>query len=262
MDYDIAVIGGGPAGVSAAITAASKGRKVVLFEAHGFSPRLRSVAQITDYMGIPDISGTALMDIFVNHLKQMEVDIIEAKIISLREVGEGFMLGTPHGEYSADSVVLATGISRSTLFPGEKEFLGKGVSYCAVVDADKYKGKSVAAIATVPDALEEVEYLADQCEHVFFFPLYTGFVPPKKKNITVVLDKRQKLPVPTRLPACVQAMIFTALRLPLCSVPATRLTASCRAWKYAAAAFMLMIRRKQILKAFLPAVTAQVSLGR
>ena len=189
MDYDIAVIGGGPAGVSAAITAASKGRKVVLFEAHGFSPRLRSVAQITDYMGIPDISGTALMDIFVNHLKQMEVDIIEAKIISLREVGEGFMLGTPHGEYSADSVVLATGISRSTLFPGEKEFLGKGVSYCAVVDADKYKGKSVAAIATVPDALEEVEYLADQCEHVFFFPLYTGFVPPKKKNITVVLDK-------------------------------------------------------------------------
>ena len=182
MDYDIAVIGGGPAGVSAAITAASKGRKVVLFEAHGFSPRLRSVAQITDYMGIPDISGTALMDIFVNHLKQMEVDIIEAKIISLREVGEGFMLGTPHGEYSADSVVLATGISRSTLFPGEKEFLGKGVSYCAVVDADKYKGKSVAA-------LEEVEYLADQCEHVFFFPLYSGFVPPKKKNITVVLDK-------------------------------------------------------------------------
>ena len=163
MDYDIAVIGGGPAGVSAAITAASKGRKVVLFEAHGFSPRL----------GIPDISCTALMDIFVNHLKQMEVDIIEAKIISLREVGEGFMLGTPHGEYSADSVVLATGISRSTLFPGEKEFLGKGVSYCAVVDADKYKGKSVAAIATVPDALEEVEYLADQCEHVFFFPLYT-----------------------------------------------------------------------------------------
>ena len=53
MDYDIAVIGGGPAGVSAAITAASKGRKVVLFEAHGFSPRLRSVAQITDYMGYP-----------------------------------------------------------------------------------------------------------------------------------------------------------------------------------------------------------------
>ncbi len=67
MQYDIGIIGGGPAGISAAITAASKGRKVVLFEAHGFSPRLRSVAKVTDYMGIPEISGTELMDIFVKH---------------------------------------------------------------------------------------------------------------------------------------------------------------------------------------------------
>lgn len=188
MQYDIAVIGGGPAGVSAAITASSKGRSVILFEAHGFSPRLRSVAKITDYMGLPDLSGTELMDIFVKHLKQMDVDIIEEKIISLREVGEGFILGTPHEEYSASAVVLATGISRSTLFPGEKEFLGRGVSYCAFVDGAKYKNKRVAAVATVPDAMEEIEYLADQCEHVFFFPRYQGFVPPKKKNISVVLD--------------------------------------------------------------------------
>lgn len=188
MQYDIAVIGGGPAGVSAAITASSKGRSVILFEAHGFSPRLRSVAKITDYMGLPDLSGTELMDIFVKHLKQMTVDIIEEKIISLREVGEGFILGTPHEEYSASAVVLATGISRSTLFPGEKEFLGRGVSYCAFVDGAKYKNKRVAAVATVPDAMEEIEYLADQCEHVFFFPRYQGFVPPKKKNISVVLD--------------------------------------------------------------------------
>lgn len=93
MQYDIAVIGGGPAGVSAAVTAASKGRKVILFEAHGFSPRLRSVAKITDYLGIPDISGSDLMDIFVKHLRSTDVDVVEAKIISLREVGEGFELG-------------------------------------------------------------------------------------------------------------------------------------------------------------------------
>ena len=171
MQYDIGIIGGGPAGISAAITAASKGRKVVLFEAHGFSPRLRSVAKVADYMGIPDISGNELMDIFVKHLRQTDVDVVEAKIISLREVGEGFVLGTPHGEYSADAVVLATGISRSTLITGEKEFLGRGVSYCAFVDAPKYKGKRVAAIATVPDAMEEIEYLADQCEQVFFLSL-------------------------------------------------------------------------------------------
>ncbi|MDQ9765989.1 hypothetical protein RFZ33_02685, partial [Acinetobacter baumannii] len=82
------------------VTASSKGRKVVLFEAHGFSPRLRSVEKITDYMGIPDVSGTELMDIFVKHLRQTDVDIVEGKIISLREVGEGFVLGTPNGEYT------------------------------------------------------------------------------------------------------------------------------------------------------------------
>lgn len=188
MQFNIGIIGGGPAGISAAITAASKGQKVILFEAHGFSPRLRSVPKIEDYMGIPSIAGTELMDVFVKHLRQTNVKIVEEKIISLREIGEGFILGTPHDEYTADAVVLATGISRSTLFVGEKEFLGRGVSYCALVDGAKYKNKRVAAIATVPDAISEIEYLADQCEHVFFFPRYQGFVPPKKKNITVVLD--------------------------------------------------------------------------
>ena len=79
MKYDIAVIGGGPAGISAAITASSKGRKVVLFEAHGFSPRLRSVAQVTDYMGVPDVSGSQLMDIFVKHLRTTDTDIVKKK---------------------------------------------------------------------------------------------------------------------------------------------------------------------------------------
>ena len=149
MKYDIAVIGGGPAGISAAVTAASKGRKVVLFEAHGFSPRLRSVEKVTDYMGVPDVSGSKLMDIFVEHLRLTDADVVEEKIISLKEIGEGFQLGTPNSTYEADAVVLATGISRSELLPGEKEFLGRGVSYCAKVDGMNYKGKKVIAIATV-----------------------------------------------------------------------------------------------------------------
>lgn len=188
MKYDIAVIGGGPAGVAAAITAASKGRKVVLFEAHGFSPRLRSVAQITDYMGIPDVSGSELMDIFVNHLRMTDTEIVEEKVVSLKEVGDGFVIDTPNSSYEVNAVVLATGISRSDLLPGEKEFLGRSVSYCAKLDAANFAGKRVAAIATVPDAMEEVEILAENCEHVYFFPRYSGFIPPKNKNITVVLE--------------------------------------------------------------------------
>ncbi len=188
MKYDIAIIGGGPAGISAAITAASKGSQVILFEAHGFSPRLRSVELVSDYPGIPDVSGNALMDIFVAHLRQTGTAVVEEKIISLQETDGGFALRTPRSSYEAASVVLATGISRSSLFSGEQEFFGRCLSYCAAVDVAANRCKRVAAIATVPDALEEVEYLAEICEHVYFFPLYKNFTVPERPNLTVVLE--------------------------------------------------------------------------
>ena len=188
MKFDIAVIGGGPAGIAAAITAQSKGRKVVLFEAHGFSPRLRSVSEITDYLGLRPMSGTELMDHFVAHLSRTDVFVVEEKVVSLKEVGNGFVVGTPSGNFDVDAVVLCTGVSRSNLLVGEKEFMGRGVSYCAKVDGVKYKGKRVAAIATTDDAMDEIELLSDYCEHVYLFPRYSGFRPPKRKNITIVIE--------------------------------------------------------------------------
>ena len=188
MKFDIAVIGGGPAGIAAAITAQSKGRKVVLFEAHGFSPRLRSVSEITDYLGLRPMSGTELMDHFVAHLSRTDVFVVEEKVVSLKEVGNGFVVGTPSGNFDVDAVVLCTGVSRSNLLVGEKEFMGRGVSYCAKIDGVKYKGKRVAAIATTDDAMDEIELLSDYCEHVYLFPRYSGFRPPKRKNITIVIE--------------------------------------------------------------------------
>jgi thioredoxin reductase (NADPH) len=188
MKFDIAVIGGGPAGIAAAITAQSKGRKVVLFEAHGFSPRLTSVTEISDYLGLRPMSGTELMDHFVAHLSRTDVFVVEEKVVSLKEAGNGFVIGTPSGNFNADAVVLCTGVSRSNLLVGEKEFMGRGVSYCAKVDGVNYKGKRVAAIATTDDAMEEIELLADYCEHVYLFPRYSGFRPPKRKNITIVME--------------------------------------------------------------------------
>ena len=106
MKFDIAVIGGGPAGIAAAITAQSKGRKVVLFEAHGFSPRLRSVTEITDYLGLRPMSGTELMDHFVAHLSRTDVFVVEEKVVSLKEVGNGFTIGTPSGNFDADAFMV------------------------------------------------------------------------------------------------------------------------------------------------------------
>lgn len=188
MTYDIAVVGGGPAGTAAAITAASQNCKVVLFEAHGFSPRLRSAKRILNYMGIPDVSGTELMDKFTGHLRKMPVDIVEEKVVRLIRDEGRFTLQTSEGTYDAHTVVVATGVSRSRAITGEREFIGRGVSFSAKLDAAKFKGQRVAAIATVPDALAEVEYLADFAEEVFYLPRFADYENPNKKNIRIILD--------------------------------------------------------------------------
>lgn len=262
MKYDIAIIGGGPAGLSAAITASSKGRKVVVFEAHGFSPRLRSVELITDYMGCPDISGNELMDRFIEHARHIGAEIIEEKIVSLKEKAGYFELGTPNSQYNADTVILATGISRSSLLPGEKEFLGRGVSYCAKVDGAEYKGKRVAAIATVPDAMEEIEYLADICSEVIFIPRFQGFVAPKRKNVTVVLDQPTDITGTDRVTGLHTTGEFFSVQAVFMFRASDPLNSFCRVCRCAAVLFLSTTRLKQASKAFSPAATAPVSPGR
>lgn len=195
MQYDVAVIGGGPAGCAAAITAASKGAKVILFEAHGHSPRLRSVDKITDYLGIPNISGSDLMDVFVRQLEASTVTVIDRKIIFMEQADDDtFELRTSKDSYTAYAVVLATGVSRSVLYSGEREFLGHGVSYCAEVDVEKLPGKKAAIIATIPDAMDEIGLVAAHYQHVYYFPRFiTDYVAPPYDNITVVNDQPSEI---------------------------------------------------------------------
>ena len=238
MKFDIAVIGGGPAGIAAAITAQSKGRKVVLFEAHGFSPRLRSVTEISDYLGLRPMSGTELMDHFVAHLSRTDVFVVEEKVVSLKEAGNGFVIGTPSGNFNADAVVLCTGVSRSNLLVGEKEFMGRGVSYCAKVDGVNYKGKRVAAIATTDDAMEEIELLADYCEHVYLFPRYSGFRPPKRKNITIVIEPPTEITGTDRVTGLHTDTDFFGVQAVFMFRATDPPTASCRNCKSAVVAYM------------------------
>lgn len=195
MQFDIAVIGGGPAGCAAAITAASKGAKVILFEAHGHSPRLRSVDKITDYLGVSDISGTELMDIFVKQLKNTTVTVIDQKVIFMEQLDDDtFEMRTSKENYTAYAVVLATGVSRSVLYSGEREFLGHGVSYCAEVDVDKLPGKKAAIIATIPGVMDQIGLVASKYQHVYYFPRFiTDYEAPPYNNITVVNEQPSEI---------------------------------------------------------------------
>ena len=181
--YDVAIIGGGPAGLSAAVTASIRNKKVIIFDANGFSPRLRKAHMVSNYLGLPNISGQDLMDKFLEHAKSFEPTIGRERFMYGSKDDKTFTLGTANGFYNTRSIILAVGASSSEIIPGEKEFIGRGVSYCATCDGHFFKGKTVAAIVTVPSALEEVDFLAEICEKVVLMPRFKLEGPLKHSNI-------------------------------------------------------------------------------
>ena len=184
--YDIAIIGGGPAGLSAAVTASIRNKKVIIFDVNDFSPRLRKAHLVNNYLGLPNVNGQELMDKFVEHALSFQPKVVREKVIYASEGEKVFTLGTPNGFYNVKSVILAIGASSSEIIPGEKEFIGKGVSYCATCDGHFFKGKNIAAIVTVPGALDEVDFLAEICEKVILMPRFKLEAEPKQANVEVV----------------------------------------------------------------------------
>lgn len=184
--YDIAIIGTGPAGISAAITATIRNKKIILFGSRELSDKIRKAHLIQNYPGFPECSGEDLCNAFAAHLKKMGIEITEEKINAVYPMGETFALQTMKNEmHQARSVILACGMVQGKLLPGEEELVGRGVSYCATCDAPLYRGRSVAVIGYSPEAEEEVNFLSEVASEVLYFPVYR--VEPKvSESVKVV----------------------------------------------------------------------------
>ena len=184
--YDIAIIGTGPAGISAAITATIRNKKIILFGSRELSDKIRKAHLIQNYPGFPECSGEDLCNAFATHLEKMGIEITEEKINAVYPMGETFALQTMKNEmHQARSVILACGMVQGKLLPGEEELVGRGVSYCATCDAPLYRGRSVAVIGYSPEAEEEVNFLSEVASEVLYFPVYR--VEPKvSESVKVV----------------------------------------------------------------------------
>ena len=186
---DIAVIGTGPAGVSAAITAVQRGKSVLLFGSAQLSAKISRAEKISNYPGLPDVPGTELAAAFKKHLRSAEINITEDKITNIYDMGGKFALqGASSEMYEAAALIIAVGVVPSKPYPGEKELLGMGVSYCATCDAMLHKGRAVAVIADSPDEENEVKFLAEVCERVWYFSLYKDKPSFAAENIKVLDD--------------------------------------------------------------------------
>ncbi len=170
--YDIAVIGTGPAGLSAAVTAVIRNKKVLLLGSRALSAKLQKAHEIQNYLGFPAVSGADLAAAFQRHLDQMGIVITEKRVNAVYAMGDYFALQSGDEMLEASAVILATGVVQGKPLPGEEALLGRGVSYCATCDAPLYRGKDAAVIGYSPREEAEAAFLSEICARVLYFPLY------------------------------------------------------------------------------------------
>ena len=185
---DIAIIGTGPAGVSAALTAANRNKSILLLGSREMSEKVAKAHEIRNYPGLPSVTGTELAEAFRSHLDAMGIAITEKRVGAVYAMGDYFALQTGEEMQEARTVILATGVVQANLLPGEKELLGRGVSYCATCDAPLYRGKTAAVIGYSPREEAEAAFLSEVCAALLYFPVYTQETD-LPENVQVIREK-------------------------------------------------------------------------
>ena len=186
--YDAAIIGTGPAGLSAAVTLKIRNKSFILFGSSSLSEKVEKAHEINNYLGLPAVTGAELAKRFDEHLKQMQIEINEDRITGVYAMGDYYSLQSKSNQsYEADTVILATGVNFGKPYEGEEKFLGRGVSYCATCDAPLYKNKKVAIIGFSPKEEAEAEFMSEAASEVYYIPAYKERVS-LNNNIKVVND--------------------------------------------------------------------------
>lgn len=167
--YDLVIVGGGAAGLSAGIYAMRAAMKTVLIEKGMPGGQISQTKDVENYPGIEEIGGFELCEKFLNHAKRYDLEIRETEVTTVDPGMEFHEVVLADGSrICTHAVILAMGgTARKLSIPGECEFFGRGVSYCATCDGFFFRGKTVTVIGGGDTALEEALYLAKICSKVY-----------------------------------------------------------------------------------------------
>ncbi len=194
--YDIIVVGGGPAGMTAALYACRANKKVLLLEKATFGGQITFSPKVENIPGFLSVSGNEFAEKLVEQVLSQGADVESCEVLSVAMTDEGATVTTDDGEFSGRALILATGAKHRTLgLPEEERFIGEGISFCAVCDGAFYEGKTVAVIGGGNSALQEALLLSELAKQVYVvqnLDFLTGEqklaeLLYKKENVTVIL---------------------------------------------------------------------------
>lgn len=185
MVFDTAIIGTGPAGLSAALNLKLHNKEVIWFGAKNFSSKVEKSEKIANYPGLGLIGGKELIEKFEAHRDEMGLEITEQMVTAIMPGDDYFMMSAGSDVYMAKTLLLATGVAAGKGFSGEAEFLGRGHSYCATCDGFLYKGKTIAVFCGDARFEHEVEYLAELADKVYLSTSYKD-VSIDKPNVELL----------------------------------------------------------------------------
>lgn len=213
MKYDIAIIGSGPAGLSAAINAKIRNKSLILFGNENLSNKLEKAPEINNYLGFSEISGEDLIVKFKEHIDSMGIEISKHKITNIYAMGDYFALMSGENMFEAKTIILATGVQYGKAIKGEEEYLGRGVGYCATCDAPLYKEKTVAVIGYNSEAEEEANFLNELASKTYFIPMYKNEGLMRGNSLDEAIEVITERPVEIKGETLVNQVAFKNLSI-------------------------------------------------
>ena len=197
--YDIIIIGAGPAGLSASIYAKRSNKNVLVFESSHPGGQIVNALKINNYPAISEISGYDFASNLYNQTKSLGVEFKFESVLNIKNYEDYKEVITSKDTYKCKSIIIATGSSNKTLdIKGEKELIGKGVSYCATCDGAFFKGKDVCVVGGVNTSIDSAIYLSALVNKVYLVHNKSEFKADeslvnelkKKDNVELILNSK------------------------------------------------------------------------
>lgn len=190
--YDIIIVGAGPAGLTAALYALRASKSVLVIEQSTFGGQVTFSPKIENYPGFAEMSGNEFADKLLDQVLSMGAEVEMEKVTGIIDEGNRKMVFADSKVFEARAVIIAVGVHHRQLgLPRENEFVGNGISYCAVCDGAFFKDRTVGVVGGGNSALQEAVLLSDICKKVYLFqnlPYFTG-----EKKLIDILDGKDNV---------------------------------------------------------------------